>query len=281
MTAKWLLKDPSDNFVGLRLWCHQDPMPVLDFVATEAFPNMTDVWLGRLIRHLCISPVAGGPNPRTVLGKVEMLVRAICPNISDEHVRLIMLKRGADKQVDKALLMPQGSESVAGKLLEPADQGVHHKSKLGQGDVGNELKKVKEYLSSRSLDPEATADGSRSLASGSSAAAVSKRRRSSAAASSSGPRLVDRPAHVQAARDLLPIGVKGVILQPYPATRRYQVYYPTSPGFKKSACFTFAGPGRVGFTEGQVLQAAVSWAWEQHTREQSVVQPFEWADINR
>lgn len=127
--------------------------------------------------------------------------------------------------------------------------------------------------------PSNGAAGSRALDIADAAAPSS--RSQAAGSSSSRPReRVERPAQVHAARGLLPKGVRGVVLQPYLAMRRYQIYYPTAEGYQKSRSFTFAAPGRKGFSEAEVLQACVSWCWAQHARETGHEMLFEWAEIS-
>lgn len=277
--AHWVLKDRSNSLFGVRLMCTEPAVGIMRFAATQAFPDVTDFFLNKAIMHFSIAPRSGAPRPKTVLEKVEMLVRHFCIGLTDAQLRDIMLLRGDAEQTDNTLLMTKQAGDAIDRLLEPSDQTEHRKET--DGAIGLEARKVNDYLVSRGLLKKdcATGPGSRSLdvAAGGAPAPGGGASRSSSAQR---PReRVERPAQVQRARALLPKGVAGVILQPYPDKRTYQIYYPTSEGHQKSRTFTFAAQGKSAFSEAEVLQACVAWCWAQHTRETGQSPPFDWADL--
>jgi hypothetical protein len=66
--------------------------------------------------------------------------------------------------------------------------------------------------------------------------------------------------------------VKGVVLQPYPNERRYQICYPTlAPPRSKVERWS----ADQGVTEAMALKVCLAWAWAHHSAQTGEQCPFE------
>jgi hypothetical protein len=258
--------------VGMWLMWTGVRQDVLVYAAEQGFKGVDSVWLDRLIQFVGATPPKG-ERANTVLAKVELLVRHLLPKAGNVEIGKCLLQRTAGLQVESFAENFLAATDAADGLLDADDKQEAKEVTEGHADSKSKEKALKEYLAKRGLAAgEATVGvGSASLAPAAAAAAAS----SAGAAGSTGKRgaKVARPEDVWSARALLP-KVKGVVLQPYPDKRRYQVYYPTSGVHQKSKSYTWAPAGKAGFTEAQVLAACVEWAWTQHARETGEEVPF-------
>lgn len=217
--AHWLLKESSKSYLGIRLVCEEGAKQILQFAAVSGFRDITDHWLSKLIKSFGISPQPGSHMPRSVLGRVELLIRHFGPGLTDAEVRDIMLKRAGAREVDAALQLTKEAEVAADRLLEAADQTDHKNTRESTAGLGSETKKNREYLAARGLGSHSHSVGAGSTSLDGPIAASAPRPREAAASSSSARVHHNWPMHVRAAKDLLPKGVKGVILAALPVAQ--------------------------------------------------------------
>lgn len=257
----------------LALLAEGSPVSILEACADVGFRGIPDHYLDRLMRSLGLSLKIGLGLPKGVLAKVELLIRHFVPGITDEDLKVLMMKRAPGKT---------NGEEFLGDLLDKARVS----DELLEGTDGKEVQKVREDLRYKSsaareiaeyVDQKARASGSGGAQSSATRKAASSAPRASQAPETAmQPRAVERhewPAHIAEAKRLLPSAI-GCILQPYPKKRSFQVYYP-NPVPPRSKCFSYAGPGCAGLDEQECLAGAVRWAWGQHCRETDVECPFE------
>lgn len=134
-----------------------------------------------------------------------------------------------------------------------------------------EARAVKSYLVKRGLVKQSR--GSISLDDERPASASSAGGRSSGVVG----RRVKKPENLDldAARLYLPAGVKGVVLQPYPQKRAFQIYYPRLEA-PYSRHMTYVAEGQEGLTMRECLLGCLRWAWRAHTECTGEDCPYPW-----
>lgn len=250
-------------------------VPMLEAACHFGFKGVSEKYLDKLIADLGIILERKG-SVKSVLAKVELLIRRIVPGLSDEGVHRCLLWRckSASTAAEKLLAKFLENASVGPELLEGNDD---KDLKQVVRDTKNTSDIVREYVASKKKVGDAAVVGK-----GSTTLAHAGSQPVGASSSSARPcalRPIEPhkwPEHVQQAKSMLPKKT-GCIMQPYPKKRAFQVYYP-NPAPPGSTTFTYAAPGCHGYSEGECLAASVRWAWTCHTRETGEMCPFVFAE---
>lgn len=260
---------------GLVLITAALPKSALQSAAHEGFRGIAEHWLDKLIRDRGLElPKSKGAARRSVLAKVEMIIKSIYPDISADDLKAAIMRRCESKTASEAILSRLlDTTTCTDELLEGSDGKEAKAANNEVHETKAATKQVETYVAGLTK-LAAAGPGSATLeVEGTAKAAAASGSKASAAGPPKAGQQHSWPAHIAEAKGLLPKRT-GVILQPYPAKRSFQVYYP-NPVPPKSKTFTYAAVGNFGFSESEVLAAAVRWAWAQHTRETGEKCPFE------
>lgn len=265
--------EASVDTLGIELTTDGAPIPMLHFAATEGFRGIPEPILDRLMRHLGLTLSRGSSTNRSVLAKVEALIRHIIPDIGDKDLETYMKRRCPDKQSNEVLLNNLLSNSkCTDELLESTDNKEARQLREETATKTTRSREISDYLAAKAkkeMTPRPAASGSGKGSGASSSAGPQGSKRPSE------PRVIERhdwPAHVMQAKAMLP-DISGCILQPYPLKNSFQVYYPNAAP-PRSKCFSYSTQSASGLTEREAMVNAVRWAWAQHHREQGAECPF-------
>ena len=271
--------DPHKHEVVLRAGTG---VPVLEVVASKGFRGIGDRWLEGLLTNLQVPVGEGGPKPTTVLGKVELLLRHLFPKAKDDAIMEMLSKRVPSSGAAHGMGEMYAHGSAGEGVMEPEDKNLAQAGEQQKEDR-QETRVLNAYLTVRTGKPRVgglQGQGSVTLdTSGKAASTASMSSTSAPPGSAQGSKLGPRkakPPSVQEAKALMP-QVKGIILQPYYDSCRFQVYYPTTGAWQRSKVYSWAARGRAGFTEADCLQACVDWVWAQHARETGEERAWDWS----
>ena len=265
--------DCPDGVGGVLLRCAAHAEPVLVACARQGFAGLADDTLGRLIKSSG-EEIVGARTAKTKLAKVEALVKHFLPGISEsELIELLHQHWGKSKAISSVLDDAANVEHADG-VFESTDKKEAMNLEKEQHAIGQAASQVKAYLhatgratASSTLGERGSANLHLRLAEAGPGKKGRKRRQPEGAApsaSSSSRGSVVSTATCAEARKLLPQGVKGCLIQPYPQRHGYQVYYPALGTDRGSRYFTWSErPG--GMSEERVLLACLRWAWAKHT----------------
>lgn len=248
---------------GVVQLCAAMPTPILTHIADGAFIGITGVWLRRLISYLGVSAKDFGLEGSTVLTHVEVLIRAILSDITDEAVAEIMSK-SLPKKCEDGIVLHDGHADLLDQVLDSGDKKdakIAGREAAERRDVAaSDVKCFKSRPWWGRVEGALKGLGSKVLdiESGGASSSGSKSRERGKVAAQKVARLSN--FKLDFARSLLPRH-KGCLIQDYPTKNAFQVYYSESTTAPRSKHFTFS---EKGFSEQEVLLACVRWAWHKH-----------------
>jgi len=236
---------------------------VLKHAARHAFGSVTDHLLGRLIAHLELEPADGEPPPRVIWERLEMLTKHFLPDVGSADLAEILAirhkpgKTGAGTGQAGALDDPVAMDCTTAVLDgTDAQECKAHVEEMKATKVS--AVKLVQFLQLRKLPVPRHLEGVRHKVAGQAKATPTATKETVQLLRGNAKKYLPK--------------VKGVVLQPYPSERRYQIYYPTlAPPRSKVERWT----ADQGVTEAMALKVCLAWAWAHHSAQTGEQCPFE------
>lgn len=229
------------------LSAHTHPIPLINRAAEMGFVGMTSLFLDRLLKERGIRD-----RRRTMAARVVALLRDIFPDISDQRIHEILMKRlpvVQSKPVDSSLV-PDGVLEASDKQELVQAAGQYERSKAEAEKLREMLLPGSKFLSGCADAPAAKkAEGP-----------VAKRGNRTAAECAT-------VRSVEAARKYLP-DIKGCTVQRIPDRRTWIVFYPGVSPASRSRRWGFLQP------ESKVVRHVLAWAWKHHEEIEGVRCPW-------
>lgn len=239
------------NCSGLHLVCADSHVSVMRAAALGAFSGVTDYFLSKLLVAFGVQPKAGQEPPRTMLARLDLLVRWALPEKSDAEVADILAGRfvkpvggheGAHGLLDNDL-----ARECMDAVMDPSDKKVCQDDIKTQSGPNAACARLRAFIDARGYPLPARLDEAAGTGKDRCAADEVTRQKVKLSRSS--------------CKQYLPKPPKGgVVLQPYPQQQRFQIYYPTSlPPHSHTERW-----GVAGRTEVQAAKLCLLWAWGHH-----------------
>ena len=246
------------------------PCTPLQAAAKQGFKGLSQTWLDKVAGSIGCSFEAGGVTKKTVLCKVEALIRHILPDASDDEVHAYMQIRNP-KGFNSWLHSDHNLEQVEG-VLDSTDK------KAARDECQDELsRRTARVQAAESKASKGVASGS---GSGSSSLNPSlegqsggtKRKAKVVTGTARGSASQQSRGVCQRAEQYLPRQSVGrCFFQPYISLRRVQVYYPRDAYPKSFSRMWAQDPW--GVCEADAVKACLRWAWACHTENTGIGYP--------
>ena len=236
-------------------------------VDVHAFGSVTDFFLSQLIADLGLQPKEGEDMPTITMAKVDMLVRHLLPDLTDDEVaetlaQRAMSRRRHDSAPGRGSSSSMHAEAVAVMegLCDPSD---HIQARHAADEACEETAaaaRVLRYLHLKGYRVPASMEQLQKKKEVASAVDRAQTERA---------KTFIRLTRTEANR-YLPQEVKGVVIQPYPKSSKFQVYYPTMA----PPCSRTERYGPQGNSEAKALALCCEWAWAHHTEQTGEKCPY-------
>lgn len=248
-----------------------EPTTPLKAAAKQGFKGIGQSWLEKVAALIGCSFDAGGNKKKTLLCKVEALIRHLHPEASGEEVHAYMQIRNP-KGFNSWLHSEQNLEQVDG-VLDATDKKA--------AKVECQEEQVRRTARVQAAEYKAAKGAASGSGKGSSCMDLkvqsqsgdTKRKSKVVTATAKGRASKAARGVCERAEQFLPTPTVGrCFFQPYVTLRRVQVYYPRDTYPKSFSRMWAQTPG--GVTEVDVVKACLKWAWSCHTSSTGMGCPF-------
>lgn len=237
---------------------------VLVASAMTGFRDVSDFFLERLLTYLAVPPIQGQEPPTTVLARVERLLLHLVPGLRADQTADIIALRVAPKysqagSQSMGLLGEPDIMATADDVMEPADKTAAREHVDDAKACKVAEVKVLDFLKAKGYPVPKTLAFAQSYS-------------DELGARKGKQKQIVRLLR-ESAKAFLPSALGGgVVLQPYPSRRSFQIYYPTVCP-PRSHCERWGGDTQR--SEQQALTLCLQWAWAHHTSQTKEVCPYE------